>query len=177
MGFESFRVELRGGTASFARVDELVRLLPHAERDPSAIASRGSNVYTLEDGLHLIEVEVMGFPVKVSCRFTMCHPPSIDSAFLSLAGELMARLGMEVRLCDDLDPEDSQWFAIDRFPEFARLASRYLAVRRTEWHANFGPLQLPAKTHEVYERIILPRCEPIIRTRTGDIAGGSPRNN
>jgi hypothetical protein len=108
MGFESFQVELRGETASSAQVDELVRRLPHAKCDPDAIASRGSTFYTLEDGHHVIEVELVAFPVKVSCRFTLCHPPSIDSAFLSLVRELMARLGMEVRICDDVRPEHSQ---------------------------------------------------------------------
>lgn len=86
MGFESFRVELRGGSATSAQVDELIRRLPQAKPDPEAIASRGSTFYTLEDGLHVIEVEVVAVPVKVSCRFTMCHPPSIDSAFLSVVG-------------------------------------------------------------------------------------------
>ena len=173
MGFESFRVELRGGTASSTQVDELVRRLPHVKCDHEAIASRGSTFYTLEDGLHIIEVEVVASPLKVSCRFTMCHPPSIDSAFLPLVRELMARLGMEVRICDDVRPEHSQWFALDRFPEFAQIVSRDLATRRAEWLANFGPVQFPAKTHEVYERIIRPRCEPIKGIRTGDAASVS----
>ncbi len=162
MGFESFRVELCGAAADYAQVDEFVRQLPGAKRDSEAIASHGSTFYTWEDGLHVIEAEVMACPVKVSCRFTMCHPPSVDSAFLTLVRELMARLGMEVRICDDVGPEDAQWFSVDRFPEFAATISGHLAARRAEWIANFGPTVFPAKSHEVYERIIRPRCEPVI---------------
>jgi hypothetical protein len=166
MGFESFRVELGGGTASSAQVDEFIRRLPYAKHDPDAITSPGSTFYTLEDGFHVIEIEVAGSPVKVSCRFTLCHPSSIDSAFLALTRDLMARLGMEVRICDDVLAGHAQWFTVDRFPEFAEIVSRYLASRRAEWLANFGPVQFPATTHEVYERIILPRCEPITGAET-----------
>jgi hypothetical protein len=161
MGFESFRVELRGGTADHARVDEFVRRLPGAKRDSDAIASRGSTFYTWEDGLHVIEVEVATSPIKVSCRFTLCHPPSVDSALLTLVQELMARLGMEVRICDDVRPEHTRWFSIGQFPEFVEIVSRYVAARRVEWIASFGPAQFPAKAREVYERIILPQCEPV----------------
>ncbi len=74
----------------------------------------------------------------------------------------MARLGMEVRICDDVRPEHAQWFSIDRFPEFVEIVSTCVTTRRVEWIANFGPAQFPAKTREVYERIILPQCEPVI---------------
>ncbi len=162
MGFESFRVELRGGATSYAQADELVRGLPHAKPDAEAIASQGSSFYTLEDGFHVIEVEVGASPVKLSCRFTLCHPPSIDSAFLGLVRTLMTQLGMEARICDDVRPEHSQWFSVARFSEFTDIVASYVTTRRAEWITNFGPAQFPAKTHEVYERVILPRCQPVI---------------
>jgi hypothetical protein len=142
-------------------VDEFVRRLPHAKPDAEAIASEGSHFYTLEDGFHVIEVEVADFPLKVSCRFTLCHPPSIDSAFLGVVRILMTHLGMEARICDDVRPEDSQWFSVARFPEFADIVLHSVTTRRAEWIANFGPAQFPAKTHEVYERVILPQCQPV----------------
>jgi hypothetical protein len=164
MGFESFRVELSGGAASYAQADELVRRLPQSKPDTEAIRSQGSGFYTVEDGFHVIEVEVAASPVKVSCRFTLCHPPSIDSAFLAVVRDLMTRLGMDARIRDDVGPEDSRWFSVDRFSEFTNIVLRYVTTRRAAWVANFGPEQFPAKTHEVYERVILPRCQPV----TGD---------
>ena len=74
---------------------------------------------------------------------------------------------MDVRICDDVRPEHTQWFTADRFPEFAQIVSRHVATRRTEWHVNFGPVQFPARTHEVYETIILPRYESITGAGTG----------
>jgi len=42
MSFETFRVELRGGSATFARVDAAIRQLPHALNDHSALARSAS---------------------------------------------------------------------------------------------------------------------------------------
>ena len=162
MGFETFRVELRGGAATYAQAEETVRQHPHARPDHDSIASLGSAYYTLEDGIHVIEVEVAASPVRVSCRFTLYHPPSIDTAFMALVHELMARLGMEVKICDDIPPDHSQWFSGTQFSEFAEIVSSSIARRRAEWIANFGTVLLPAKTSEVYEKVILPRCTPIV---------------
>lgn len=161
MGFESFRVELRGGPATHAQADEAVRQLSHAKPDHEALATPGSTYYTLEDGMHVIEVEIAASPLRVSCRFTLCHPPSVDSALLGLVRELMTCLGMQVRICDDVPPEHAGDFPAARFAEFAEAASRCISARRAEWVANFGPLQFPARTGEVYEKVILPRCVPI----------------
>jgi hypothetical protein len=162
MGFESFRVELRGGTASYSPADEFIRRLPHSKPDAEAMSSRGSSFYTLEDGSHVIEVEVAAAPVRISCRFTLCHPPSVDSAFLDLVRDLMTHLEMEARVCDDIRPGDLQAFPVTRFSEFADIVLRQVSTRRAEWVANFGPAQFPARTREVFERVILPRCQPVI---------------
>jgi hypothetical protein len=161
MGFESFRVELRGGPATHAQADGSVRQLPSVKPDPESIRTPGSIYYTIEDGVHVIEVEVADSPVRVSCRFTLCHPPSVDAAFLRLVRELMVRLGMEARICDDVPPQHAQGFPAARFPEFGDAVTRCIDARRAEWVANFGPSQFPAKTSEVYERSILPRCVPV----------------
>jgi len=98
----------------------------------------------------------------VSCRFTLCHPESIDSVFLALVGELMSRLGMEARICDDVLPHHTQGFSIVKFSELSNVASRSISARRSEWVENFGPAQACATTAEAFERFILPRCVPVV---------------
>ena len=44
MGFETFRVELRGGRASSREVDEAVRKLSHVRPDPDSVPTRGSRL-------------------------------------------------------------------------------------------------------------------------------------
>jgi hypothetical protein len=68
---------------------------------------------------------------------------------------------MEVWICDDVRPEDAHPFSRTHYAEFSSATLRYIAARRTEWIAAFGAEQMPATTNEVYERIILPRCQPV----------------
>ena len=81
MGFESYRAELRGGTATFSRVDEVVGRHPAARPDPEALRVGGSHYYTIRAASSILEVEVSDDPVCVSCRFTLCHPPAVDEVF------------------------------------------------------------------------------------------------
>jgi hypothetical protein len=160
MGFESFRVELRGGRATHFEINETVREPPHVRLDPEAALMPGSTCYLRNDGRHAIELQLSDAPVRLSCRFTLCHPSSVDSVFLGFLRELMARLGMEVTICDDVRPEHSGSFSLREFAEFSAIITDYIAARRAEWMAAFGPTTLPATTPEVYQRIILPRCQP-----------------
>jgi hypothetical protein len=107
MGFEHFRVELRGGRAKYFEADETIRQLPYIKLDHDSIPLPGSTFYVMDDGAHVIELELMDSPIRLSCRFTLCHPPSVDSAFLDLVRELLGRLGMEAKICDDVRPEDA----------------------------------------------------------------------
>jgi len=161
MSFETFRVELQCGPATHAQVVGTIRRLPHARPDPDAIPSRGSAYFTVEDGLHVFEIEVADSPVRVSCRFTLCHPPSVDAAFLGLVRGLQARLGMAARVCDDVSPDRARYFAAAEFSGFAGVARDAIATRRAEWIAQFGSRQLAAKTSDVYETFILPLCAPV----------------
>jgi hypothetical protein len=166
MGFESFRVELVGGRAKCPDVDNAVRMLPHVQPDPHSIPMQGSTYFVMDDGQHVIEVELIDSPVRLSCRFTLCHPSSVDAVFLSFVKELMVRLGMEARICDDVLPEHSRSYFLDEFEAFSAITSSYVAARRTEWIAAFGDKAMAASTNDVYQRIILPRCQPGIKQPT-----------
>ncbi len=160
MGFESFRVDLRGGGARFPEADEAIRRMRFVKPDPQSLPMQGSAYYLFDDGQHVIEIEVMDSPIHISCRFTLCHPSSVDSAFLGLVRELMLRLGMRVTICDDVRPEHAHAFSLAEFSDFASITSGYIAARRAEWIAVFGDEPMAATTSEVYERVILPRCQP-----------------
>src|SRR5439155_19559741 len=101
-----------------------------------------------------------------SCRFTLCHPPSVDSAFLGVVRELMFRLGMEAKICDDVRPEHSRSFSLAEFAEFSAITSQYTAARRREWIRAFGYEPMAATTNAVHQRVILPRCQPGIEQPT-----------
>ncbi len=160
MGFEAFRIELRGGKAKPSEAEAAIQKQPNIKPDQDSIAMKGSTFYVMDDGQHAIELELMDSPVRVSCRFTLCHPLSVDAAFLGLVRELMRQLGMEATICDDVRPEHSRSYALAEFADFAVVTSRYIAVRRAEWIAAFGDEPLAATTNAVFQRIILPQCQP-----------------
>jgi len=166
MGFETFRVELRGGQSKPSEVGEAIRQLPHIKPDQQSIPMKGSTFFVMDDGKHTIELELLDSPVSVSCRFTLCHPSSVDSTFLGLMRELMLRLGMQAKICDDVRPEHSRMFSLTEFTDFAVIIARYIAARRAEWIAAFGEELMAATTSEVYQRIILPRCQAKVESPT-----------
>jgi hypothetical protein len=159
MGFEAFRVELGRTKAPFVEVDEAVRKLSCVTLDQDSISTKGSTFYVMDDGQHAIELEVIDAPVRVSCRFTLCHPPSVDLAFLGLVRELMLRLGMEVKVCDDVQSAHARSFSLAEFPDFMAITRHYIAARRAEWIAAFGDKPMAATMNQVYQRIILPQCQ------------------
>jgi hypothetical protein len=166
MGFESFRVELRGGRASLHEAETAIRQVPFSRPDNESLPTAGSTHYVIDDSRHVIEIELRDAPVRVSCRFTLCHPLSIDEAFLGVIHDLMTRLQMQASICDDVRPEHSRPFSLDEFAEFATATSGYATVRRKEWVAAFGDKPMAASTSEVHQRIILPQCTPVARQPT-----------
>jgi hypothetical protein len=161
VGFESFRVELSGGPATLAQANEAVRRLPHVRPDLESGLWPDSQYYAADDGRHLIEIEVSPDPVRVSIRFTLCHPPSVEAALVDIVRQLATQLGMEVRICADVPPPDDLPFSAAQMRQFAEAVRRAAAGPRTEWIAQFGSDQFPASTREVFERVILPRCKPV----------------
>lgn len=161
MGFESFRIELHGGSATFPQAQEAIRAFPHVRLDPQSLPMRGSTYYLFNDLRHVIEMELRDAPVKISCRFTLCHPPSVDLFFLERVSAFMRRFAMKAKICDDSGPENKHWFTLDDADSSSSMM-RAIAVRRSEWNANFGSEQFAATTNEVHERIILPQCQPVV---------------
>lgn len=164
MGFESFRVELRGPTP-IEQVREAILALPHVQRDPEGgFPFAGSEYYSVRDGRHVFELELsqtLPHQTRVSLRFTLSHPPSVDSAFLQLVRRLMTDSGLRAFVLDDsvmaAFPDGFGLWDDERFAEFAFDA---IEVERWAWISQFGPETLTASTAEVFEQIILPRCEP-----------------
>ncbi|MFO0799979.1 MAG: hypothetical protein U0804_21110 [Gemmataceae bacterium] len=165
MGFESFRVDLRPRHVTFAEADTAVRRLPNATSDHAALATPGSSYHVVADGSHVFEIEVTPEPVRVSCRFTLCHPPTVDAAFLDLLRDLTRRLGGAEVGGEGLPAEVES-------PEFASALSAHIAARRAEWDAAFGNVRFPATTGQAFERYVFPKCVPVAGPAAGVTAAG-----
>jgi hypothetical protein len=141
MGLESFQLALYGGRLQSG---DLVREL---RIDPAISTDRGllsSSVYLLrDDGLHKIEMEVDDIGTRLSLRFALCHPTSIDDVFLSLVKTYQSQFGMEF---DRPDFEDEGQIRQE------------IAMKRADWQLQFGTVTKPATSSEVFEWFIKPHC-------------------
>jgi hypothetical protein len=159
MGFESFQIEFRRDGQDNRSLSRYVRQLPNARPDKPGVESSGSEYFLVDDGAHKIEIEVTEGRGRISCRFTLCHAPSIEVAFVSLAQDLVKRLDMKVRICAD---EKGRWYSAADFSDFANDISGFIAKERKAWIAQCGPAQLAATTAEAYEWIVLPQSKPVV---------------
>ena len=104
----------------------------------------------------------MDNPVKISCRFTLSHPPTVDQVFLDILREWMSKLGMEARVCDSVPSEGKRSFSSKEFCDFAAIAMQSIAARRNEWIGAFGKEPMAGTTNEVFQRVVLPRCQTVV---------------
>ncbi|MBI3822413.1 MAG: hypothetical protein HY289_07005 [Planctomycetes bacterium] len=162
MGFESFQVRLEGSPATHQEAYETIMALDGVARDEDSELTPSWPCFLLKDGRHKIEMELMDKHASISCRFTVCHPPSVDMAFFELVRKLMVALDMNVTICDEVAPEHDHPFTLDQFEEFKAAYAPSIAARRREWKMQFGDRQLAATTAEAHQHIILPHCIPSV---------------
>lgn len=166
MGIESFQVMLRGGPATWTKAHDAIRQLQQIAVDREALATKESSYFVMNDGRHVIEIELMQSPLEISCRFTLCHPPSVDKAFLEVVRLLVDSLRMEVVICDDVQLEHAHPYSLSQFQEFAKVAAGCMETRRLEWIEMFGPKQMPASTRQVFSDIIVPQCRGVEKAQS-----------
>jgi len=160
MGFESFRVDLRGDEFTSEQINDWLRRQRGARPDDDATRVRGSKYFVIDDGRHVFEIETCDAPVRVSCRFTLCHPPSADGAFLSLIRGLMKRFDMSVHAHCGSDGAPRK-FSFAEFAEFEAVTRKEMTASRRGWIDMFGSRQMAATTAQAHAQFILPRSEPV----------------
>jgi hypothetical protein len=161
MGFDSFRVELQGGSCSFEKICHKLEKMDGVALDDKTLRIPPSQYYFFSDGKHAIQIEVKNTHVAISCRFTLCHPLSVDRVFLDLVRWLMDAFQMDIFIRDNVQSCHGGAFSLADFEDFSSIVLGYIASRRSEWIAYFGGECLGCRPSEAFERFILPRCVPL----------------
>lgn len=158
MGIECFCVELGGTSASSDDVLASLRALEGCERDELSEWIPEQVCFVVRRENLTAELEVLPGP-RVSCRMTLCHPPTSDGAFVGLLGDLSARLSTDrVRRIDGVSNAASlDQLALD---EETREA---IARKRARWKRQFGDAEGCYSSLEVHRLIIGPRTVPAER--------------
>ncbi|MBY0232612.1 MAG: hypothetical protein K2W96_25305 [Gemmataceae bacterium] len=154
MGFESFQAVLRGEPQPIEEIVSIIGSIPGLRDDPNPGWHRGSRYLLAEDERHLIEMEIDAD--RVSCRFALCHPATVDDAFTGLLLELATRLGWRIDLLDD---SSGRPFGPEEGAEMETAAKRSIAQRRAEWVSAFGPQTRRCTTAEAWAPFIIPRSK------------------
>ena len=154
MGIEDYRVSLRSRSASQDSVAGWIARVPFSVPDPEGGFLPQNRYFRIDDGRHVLEVEVSdGEPVDVSVRFMLCNPPSVEPAFLALVGELVSQFDMEIH-DQEGNGAESWWLPPERFEQFKDSTLWAIPRRRAEWVMHFGPEQFPAGAEEAGRWII-----------------------
>jgi hypothetical protein len=161
MGFESFLVQLTDGKKSFPEVDEMFRRLEYVVPDDHYASTERVSYFRFDDGNHVIEFEIRRDPFCISCRFTLCHPPSVDRRFLDIVKLLMQRLGVKATMSDPDEPHRSRQFDFADFATFEPLALRCIDREPRMWIAMMGNETAAATHAQAFERFIMPRVEAV----------------
>ena len=169
MGIEDYRVALRSRTVPAQVVREWVRRQPNTTRDDGML-SRGNDYFRIDDGNHVLEVEVSkADPTEVSVRFALCNPPSVEPAFLALVRELVTTFGMEIHDQEAADA-DPWWLPPERFEQFQESTLGAIPRRRADWVTQFGPEQFPAGCDDTWQWVFereRASAPPVLVTNAG----------
>ena len=106
MGMECYLLRLEGSNSMDHMESDLIRLRRMEPDSSYKTGSRGERYFVFRDGEHVIELELHpvsgGRVTKVSMRFALCHPDSVDRVFVEIAAGLMTRRNLSATICEDL---------------------------------------------------------------------------
>jgi hypothetical protein len=159
MGAEDFLVVVEGESSDFAKVRHILSAILGAQEVPETEGLVGETHFLYEDGQHKIEIEVSEEPstgsIRLSCRFSLCHPESVIPVFGKLVKNIAGRMGLPVKIADEVPEGDSDSFFPPKFPRFDDILPRAIAMKRRYWVADFGAERASLTCSEAVRRFIL----------------------
>lgn len=165
MGIESFRVELTGTKLPASEVVKSLLEVEGIAWDEQGTFLPHQKCFLVRRHNMVVELEMSEQPVVLSCRITLCHPRSADDVFIQLIRELMAHLAMIIVTCvDGLTPDSAS--IIEDLSELEKTFRQAIARKRAVWKRQFGEVESAYTEAEVYQHIIIPQCNPQVKTTT-----------
>lgn len=165
MGLESFRAELTDTKLPASEVVKSLLEIEGAAWDEQGTILPHQKCFLVRRQNSVVELEISEYPVVLSCRITVCHPPSADDVFIQLLSEMAARFSMKTVTCiDGLTPDSAS--IINNLGELDNTVRQAIARKRAVWKRQFGEVESAYTEAEVYQHIIIPQCNPQVKTTT-----------
>lgn len=152
MSAECFRVDLLG-----SKPPDAVAYLAGLE----LITPRGSDYghsFIYDDHSHVVELLVQTDRLGralISIRFALCHPSSVDNAFVQFVVQVAAELGMTIRICESIPPGHPDVFDLSEVGAFRTTALASIGPKRAWWISAFGGATAALTSEEASRQFIL----------------------
>jgi hypothetical protein len=115
------------------------------------------------DGKHVVEFEVLSArgraPARVSMRFTLCHPDSVDRVFLEIATNLMTRQSLSASICEDLPDGTPRDYSQHEIGAFRVWCLWSIDHARRQWQRQFGPERIAVSTAAAWKHFLFDRFQ------------------
>ena len=121
--------------------------------------------FIYSDTKHVIELQVTdytsGIP-QLSCRFSLCHPHSIDKKFIEFTKSIANDLNLKIRIQESCQIKgDDEVFCPPKYDGYEKILQEIIKVKRKYWVADFGDETAIISCQEAIKKYILPKCKKI----------------
>jgi hypothetical protein len=158
MGCEDFVVRL-SSDFSPQHVAKVLLANKNIRHDMAFSSLPGETHFCYEDTEHFIELELAcAGRTKVSLRFAVCHPTSIDGVVAALVVELASTLRADTLIAEDLEPDDSglgMSFGPSQLEELRDSIIQCIPKKRHLWQVEFGTNKARLSCREALEVFVI----------------------
>jgi hypothetical protein len=119
--------------------------------------------FEYSDTKHIIELQVSDYlnnKRQLSCRFSLCHPPSIDKRFTEFVKSIAKDLVLEIRIRESCQVKgEGDIFHPPEYNGFDEVLKEVIQIKRKYWIADFGEETAVISCQEALKRFVWPKCK------------------
>ncbi len=159
MGAEDFQAILLSDNVQYDKVVETLRCIPNVDIDNESKRLADENYFVIDDGIHIIELEVSsrgkrkGY-IKISCRFALCLPRSIDAVFYRLLRKIGKKFEMLIEVLDEVPVGCLDKFNPPDYVGMDHVLKKAIGLKRMYWVQDFGPETASLRTSEALKKFV-----------------------
>ncbi len=163
MGVEDFQVVIKynGKNKEFNETIQFIKSCQNVFVDYDTKQISNEQYYIFDDSKHIIELEISQREaniIKISCRFAVCHPISIDNVFIELIIIIAKKLKSKIEILDETPNGDPYQFFYPEYEKFETVLKKTIEIKRNYWMQDFGSETASLRTSEAIKKYILSKC-------------------
>ena len=164
MGCESIQI-LSTAPYNSRKIRKYLEAYPNISLDTSNACYNDPSEfnYIYNDTNHIVELQLMDCkpkPPKLSFRFSLCQPSSIDGKFIELTTSIGKDLNLKIRIMESCQVEDDDIiFSPLDYENYNKILQEVIKVKRDYWIAMFGEETAVVTCSEAIMKFLVPKCK------------------